>query len=75
MQEIILMKKSIHWFMNNTVEKNRDIKSTAEFSPLVNHLVPPKIRNLADIIQTFGKQDDKHYLWFNFEFPDVDGLE
>ena len=49
------MKRIIHWFMNKTVETNRDTRSTDDFIPLVNWKVPSKIKNLVSIVQMFGK--------------------
>ena len=74
MQEISLIKKFIHWFMNKTVVEKRYISSNAGFDPLVNLKVPSKMRNLVCIVQMFGKQDDKYYLLFNCERPHVDIL-
>ena len=49
-QEISLMQKSIHWFMNEMVLKKRDIRSTTAFSPLVNSQVPSKITKIVSIV-------------------------
>ena len=57
------------------VVKKRDIRITADFIPLVNWKVPRKNRNLVCIVQKFGKQEDKPYLFFNCDLPDVDSLE
>ena len=59
------MKKINHWFMNQLVVNKRDTRSTTDFIPLVNMHVPSKIRNLVGIEQTFGKQDDIPFLFFN----------
>ena len=41
--------------MNEMVVKKRDIRSTADFIPLVNRYVPSKIRNIVSIVQMLGK--------------------
>ena len=74
MQEIIIMKKIIHWFINDMVVK-RDTKIIAIFSPLVYQKVPSKIRKIVGIVQTSGKKYQKPYLLFNFEIPDVNSLK
>ena len=61
--------------MDVMVVKNRDIRSTAAFSPLVNRQVPSKIRKLVSIVQMFGKKEDKPYLFFNCDRPSVKIVE
>ena len=75
MKEIIIMKKIIHWFMKEMFVKKRDIRSNADFIPLVNRQVLSKIRKLFIIVHKFGKKEDKHYLLFNCERADVGSLE
>ena len=75
MQYISLTKKSIYWFMNDIVVKNRDTGRTADFSPLVNLKVPSNTRKLVGIVHTFVKKYEKPYLLFNCECLDVDSLE
>ena len=68
MQEISLMQKSIHWFMNEMVVKRRDTSITDYFSPLVNHQVPSRIRKLVSIVH-------KPYLFYDCERPYVKSVE
>ena len=75
MQEISLTNKSIHWFTENMVVKNRDMRITSDFNPLVNCKVPSKTSKLLGIVHTFGKKYDKNYIFFNCKHPDVDILE
>ena len=66
MQEIRFMEKIIHWFMKKVVVKNRVIRSTDFFRPLVSRKVPYKTRKLVGILNNSGKQDDKPYLLIIF---------
>ena len=52
--------------MKEMVVEERDIRSTSDFSPLVDHKLPSKIRKLVSILQMFGKKDDKPYLFFGY---------
>ena len=67
MQYIIIIMKIIHWFNNVMVVK---------WSGALLILAPwsTKTRELAGIGQKFGKQDDKPYVFFNYERPDADSL-
>ena len=57
------------------VVKKMDISSITDFRPLVNWHVPSNVRYLVSIVHTFGKKDDKDYLFFNYELPGVDILD
>ena len=61
--------------MNKMVVKNRDIRSTADFIPLVNRQVPSKIRRIVSIVQMFENIEYKPYLLFNCERPSVKSVE
>ena len=61
--------------MNKMVVKNRDIRSTADFIPLVNRQVPSKIRRIVSIVQMFENIEYKPYLLFNYERPSVKSVE
>ena len=46
----------------------------AVFRPLVNWQFPSNIRKLVGIVQK-SEKNEKSYLFFNFEIPDVNSLE
>ena len=56
MQEISLIQKSMHWFINKMVVKKRDTRGTDDFSPLVNRQVPSNIRKLVSIVKMIKKE-------------------
>ena len=60
--------------MNDMVEKNQDIRSTADFSPLIYCQVPSKINKLVSIVQTIGKKEEEPYLFYDCERPSVTSL-
>ena len=74
MQEISLMQKIIHWFMNRMVVKRRDIRNTSDSCTLVNRQVPSKIRSIVSIVQMLEKED-KTYLSYDCELPSVSSVK
>ena len=74
MQEISLMKNIIHGFMNNLVVKKLH-QEHYWFYPSDQSSSSILYQEACCYFTDVYKKDEKYYLFFNYERPDVDSLE